>query len=101
MPYGSPAFKDSLRLIARTLMSEGRLPMALSAVVDAGYGSGAVCRLCEQPIDQYHIEYEVTDARDGSTLSFHLTCHRAWRLECADQALRRPQGIGRIKMRPH
>jgi len=68
--------------------------------MDAGYGSGAVCRLCEQPIDHDHIGYEVTDARDGSSLLFHLTCHRAWQLECADKALPRPHGIERRKCGP-
>jgi len=84
MPYGSGVSKDQLRSIARTLISEGRLPMMRSTVVDAGHGTGALCRLCEEPIDEYHIEYAVRDLRDGSSLSFHLPCHTAWQLACAE-----------------
>jgi hypothetical protein len=68
MPYGSGRLNGRFRSIARTLIGEGRLPRMSSAVMDAGYGSGAVRRLCEQPIDHDHIGYEVTDARDGSSL---------------------------------
>jgi hypothetical protein len=84
MPYGSGAPADGLQSIAHTRIADGRLPILPSATVEAGYGSGTVCRLCEEPIYPDQVEYQVKDARDGTSLSFHLICHAAWQLACAE-----------------
>lgn len=75
MPQGTPLSDDDLRLIARAGIAEGRLPLLMSHSAQASYGSGIRCSLCERPIAQRHIEYEVPDPRDGRPLSFHLACH--------------------------
>jgi len=83
MPYSTGASNDHLRSIARKLIAAGRLPM-LSTAINAGYGTGAECRLCGKLIYKHDIEYTVKDSRDGSSWSFHRICQVAWQLECAD-----------------
>jgi len=86
MPCGPPVFNDELRESARAHISDGRLPLMSAHPVIAGYGSGAACHLCGQPIEPHQVEYEVSNARDGRSLSFHVTCHAAWQLECRARA---------------
>ena len=81
MPYGSRLSEKELRSIARRLISDGRLPIMFPKELLGGYGSGSPCCLCEQPIDRQHVEYEVTDARNGRELRFHVVCYAAWQLE--------------------
>ena len=81
MPYRSVAPEDGLRAVARKLITDGILPVTLSTAVSAGYGTGTLCRLCQMRIERDHVEYEITDARDGGSFSFHLICHAAWRCE--------------------
>lgn len=82
MPRGCPMSDDDLRLIARAGIDDGRFPMTISHCVQARYGSGIRCHLCERPIERHHIEYDVSDPRDGHSLPFHLACHGIWQLEC-------------------
>jgi len=82
MPQGRSLPDDSLRSMTRERIADGRLPVIFPHSIQAGYGSGAICRVCELPIEQQHIEYEVSDPRDGRPLSFHLACHAIWQLEC-------------------
>ena len=88
MPCGPRAFDAELRAIARAHISDGRLPVMSAHAVFAGYGSGTGCHLCGQPIERHQVEYEVRDARNARSLSFHLTCHAAWQLECLDHVSR-------------
>ena len=85
MPYGSPLSDAQLRWMAGARITEGRLPVIFPALLRPRHGSGAVCRLCGGRIDRYRVEYQVTDARDGHDLSFHLVCYRHWQLECQRQ----------------
>ena len=64
-------------------IDDGRLPLALSAHIDAGYGAGIVCAVCDQPIAADKIEYDVTDPGSGRRLHFHVACHTAWQRECS------------------
>ena len=72
-------------LHARVLkrIDDGRLPIATSTRVDARYGAGDKCDLCDLPITEHKIEYDVTDQGSGKSLHFHLACHTAWQRECA------------------
>jgi hypothetical protein len=74
-------------LHARALkrIADGRLPLALSTHIDAGYGAGVQCDLCDQPIAADKIEYDVADRSTGKSLHFHLACHMAWQRECAQR----------------
>jgi len=85
MPCGPRVLDDELRASARARISDGRLPLMSAHPVIAGYGSGAACHLCGQPIERHQVEYEVSDARNDRPLLFHVSCHTAWHLECRGQ----------------
>ena len=62
---------------------DGRLPVVLSTDIDAGYGTGVRCVLCDQRIAPDKIEYGVIDRARSNRLHFHIACHLVWRGECA------------------
>lgn len=64
-------------------IENGRLPVVVSITIDAGYGQGSQCELCDQPIAADQIEYDVADPRTGKRLHFHFACHSVWQRECA------------------
>ena len=76
---------NARELVFRVLqrIEDGRLPLMLSARIDAGYGAGDRCDLCDQPIAADKVEYDVTDPDSGKRLRFHIGCHFAWQRECA------------------
>ena len=76
-----PESELRVRVIQR--VEDGRLPLVLSTQIDAGYGTGVQCDLCDQPIAADKIEYSVTDSRTGKRLYFHVACHSMWQHECA------------------
>jgi len=57
----------------------------LSTRIDAGFGAGDQCDLCDQAIASNKVEYVVTDAHDGKPRHFHLACHLEWQRECAQR----------------
>jgi hypothetical protein len=67
-----------LKRMAAEKRHEGRLPRMSTARTWAGNGSGAVCVLCESPIDTGQIEYEVEwrQAIGTEVLRFHELCYR-------------------------
>jgi hypothetical protein len=80
-----PVLPES-ELRARVLqrLEDGRLPLMLSTNINAGYGDGAPCVLCDLPIAPDKVEYDVTVPQPGQRrLRFHLACHLAWQRECA------------------
>lgn len=86
MPIPQGPFKEfpELRKLAADLMLTHRLPITISRTLLAGYGDGSACRLCDQPITETDIEYELTDetfTKHGIRL--HLWCHHAWQMELA------------------
>ena len=84
MPYGPHAPEEQLRRKARQRIADGRLPTVISRTMDAGYGSGATCNVCEHPIGPMQVEYEVKGDKEGSLLRFHLHCHSLWQIECVN-----------------
>jgi hypothetical protein len=82
MPTEPVLPESELRARVLQRIEDGRLPLAVSTHIDAGYGAGAQCDLCDQSIASDKIEYDVTDPR-GGRLHFHLACHLAWQRECA------------------
>ena len=57
---------------------QGHLPQLATARAWAGDGSGAVCVLCEVPIEAGQVEYEVEWRKgvDTDLLRFHELCYR-------------------------
>jgi hypothetical protein len=76
---------NELHTRALKRIADGRLPLALSTGIDAGYGAGVQCDLCDQPIAADKAEYDVTDHGSGKSLHFHRACHLAWQRECAQR----------------
>jgi hypothetical protein len=87
MATGSHLRHAALRLRVRQHLENGRLPLMQPREIAAGYGSGRVCAACDDPITTTQVEYEVEQCPDGSRLRFHISCHVAWRLECAREHL--------------
>jgi hypothetical protein len=90
MPIGSSLSNDQLRSLARERLNDGRLPEAILTTLDAGYGGGESCVLCDELILPGHTEYVIADPRHGEALLFHLRCHHAWQLECIARFRSRP-----------
>jgi len=83
MPTEPVLPESELRSRVLERIADGRLPIALSSHIDAGYGVGAQCVLCDQPIAPDKIEYDITGLGSGNCLRFHFACHAAWQRECA------------------
>jgi hypothetical protein len=47
--------------------------------------------LCGAQIERRQVQYHITDTRGGRSLTFHLTCHRAWQLECDSGRQKTPE----------
>ena len=105
MPYGPRLPQEEILRRVRQRIQEGRLPVALSSDITAGYGgAGDMCCVCDEEIISKHVEYEFTDSRDGAHLPFHLVCHTVWQLECIRRISEQdpdslvPSLLGRIKL---
>ena len=83
MPTQPVLSESELRARVLQRIEDGRLPLALSAHIEAGYGTGIHCDLCDQRIAADKIEYDVSDPGSGRRLHFHYACHSAWQRECA------------------
>jgi len=68
MPEDSVLPERELRARLIRRMEDGRLPVALPTRINAGYGSGAQCDLCDQPIAAHQVEYEINDARAAKVI---------------------------------
>lgn len=66
----------------RSLIEDGHLPAELDNQINAGYGDGNVCSVCDQAITRYQVEYGCSDVRTMTSLCFHLRCYRIWQREC-------------------
>lgn len=76
----------ALWLRVRERIKDGRLPVMIPMRVDARYGTGHICVVCDQPVTSAQVEYELDDYRDSKRLCFHLDCHTIWRMECERHA---------------
>jgi len=83
MPTEPVLSETELRSRVLQRMEDGRLPLILSTRIDAGYGAGDRCDLCDQLTAADKVEYDVTDPDSGKRLYFHIACHFAWQRECA------------------
>ena len=83
MPTEPVLPESELRACVLQRIEDGRLPVMLSTRIDAGYGAGDWCDLCDQLIAADKVEYDVTEPDSGKRLHFHIACHMAWQRECA------------------
>lgn len=62
------------------------LPDTVPESIWAGQGNGQNCSLCDRPVAQTEMEYELNGPQTdgaGSIIRFHLRCHALWQLEIA------------------
>ena len=75
-----------LREFARFAIRTGRLPRREPARIWGGPGAGGFCGVCEKPIRQDELEYELefachNDDPKRDKVHFHLRCFAAWEFE--------------------
>jgi len=78
---------DALRQSIRARLASGALFPVGSRVI-AGNGSGNLCVVCRNRVDQYEIEYEIP-LGEGVAVVTHIRCYVAWRNESVRQDQRR------------
>ena len=82
----SPELQDMvLRVSVRHRIEHGRLPAVQPKQILAGYGTGRLCAVCDQPITSAQAEYLAEDFERDRQLCFHSLCHAAWQSECSGQ----------------
>lgn len=92
MPHGFCDSEARLRRMAFAHITGESLPVMFPVAIRPQHGSGDMCQVCDQQIDRYRVEYQVTDARDGYQLAFHPLCYRAWQFECRSLFVRARSG---------
>ena len=70
--------------IERKLVA-GDLPNRPPVKAWAGFGTGASCDACDEPILATEVEYEL-DFAESMTVRFHATCEQIWRALVAEMA---------------
>ena len=83
MPTESQRRDTALRMRVRELIKSGLLPLMVPQQIQGGHGSGQACAACDRPITSAQVEYEVEDPEGDRRMHFHLGCHAAWQMECA------------------
>lgn len=74
---------QEIRLLARARIDAGQLPPCEPVTLLGTKGNGSKCALCDVPITDREVEYEVElPGRRGSTWRFHIACHDVWREIC-------------------
>jgi len=79
------ALENELRVIARTLIQQGRLPSIAPSRVWGGFGHGENCSLCAKVLNTSDVAYEIEERIEDTNrlYRFHFICHAAWQFECA------------------
>lgn len=74
---------EVLHARVRHLLAEGELPKEPANQIIAGFGDGAVCRVCERPVDTADVAYELTFGTDVAArkVVMHYGCFILWDTE--------------------
>lgn len=84
MPFTQ--YELELKKTALERIRQKLLPDTVPRSIWAGEGTGQACSLCDRPVPQTEMEYELNLPLDDGTRSiirFHLRCHALWQLEVA------------------
>ena len=75
--------EERLRRQVQERIRQGRLPAHAPLRTWGGPGAGFPCNLCNLPIAQGEIEFELQFEANPNPISlrFHSLCHAAWELE--------------------
>jgi hypothetical protein len=71
---------ETLEVLARIAILEGRLPRRRAQRIWAGLGERAACTLCGDPVDRGEPGYEFPGGEDvdPATCALHFRCFAAW-----------------------
>jgi hypothetical protein len=83
MPTETVLPESELRALVRWRIEAGRLPLMRPDQISAGYGRSNACSVCDLPIEQTKIEYEVQTPDTLRRLIFHFACYVIWQRECS------------------
>ena len=76
--------ESELRMRVQQRIKEGRLPVAIVRLVNAGAGAaGHACPVCDQPVKRDKVEYDIDPRNANHHLIFHYSCYLIWQRECA------------------
>jgi hypothetical protein len=75
-----------LRGKAQAAIRDGKIPSRRPDRTWGGPGVGAPCTICELPVEQSQMEFEIQFARDGDNpgldkFHVHIRCFAAWEFE--------------------
>jgi hypothetical protein len=75
-----------LRQKARAVVESGKLPSRGPDRTWGGPGVGAMCVICDLPVQRDQMEFEIQFARDGENpgldkFHVHIRCFAAWEFE--------------------
>jgi hypothetical protein len=75
-----------LRIRARAAIQDGKLPSRRPDRTSGGPGVGALCAVCEKPVTNNELEFEIQFAHDGDSpgldkYHIHVRCCAAWEFE--------------------
>ena len=75
-----------IRELAWTVLRAGTLPRRDPDHTWGGYGVGTCCMICDTPITQVQIEYEIHFVHDRASprvdrYALHIRCFSAWEME--------------------
>ena len=77
--------EETLRLRARQLINDGRLPRRAPNNSWGGAGSNEICPVCDTPVYQREVEIELefigTEGTGKDIFHLHRSCYAAWELE--------------------
>jgi hypothetical protein len=80
----------SLRGVIRRKLDDGTLPTSPpQGKISVGYGRGACCDACGDPIHPAQVEYELNYPGERRTFRLHLGCAGLW------EAVRLMRGLDR------
>jgi hypothetical protein len=80
----------NLRDVIRRKLDDGSLPTERPEhKIYAGYGSGATCDACGDPIQPAQVEYELNYPDEHRTFRLHMGCAGLW------EAMRLKRGLDR------
>ena len=74
---------DSLRVLVREKLQNGRLPFSNMSRFWSGPGHGEVCDACDKPITKQQLVMEGLSDRptDKKPFQLHITCFQMWDVE--------------------
>jgi hypothetical protein len=90
--------EKDVRAKARAVVLAGKLPSRRPDRTWGGPGVGAICTVCDLPVEPSQMEFEIQFARHGDNLGLdkyhvHIRCFAAWEFERRRRAAKDPGSL--------